>query len=169
MQTARTGARGPILQLAGNVNRAECFLSPLKIQDLQCGLCVWEACVLCLEVGRRVCVSVCSDLVSPTEQVAKAAKVLCVATSKKHVTFFCLPPLAVPFSRDACLENSSSHPQARHVIPLLRKHLTGPQHLTTHTHTPTGETHTGVGCQASWAVVPAPQYPASIALCTFPL
>lgn len=38
--------------LALKVSWAEFFPSPLKKQGLECGLCVWRACVLCLGVGR---------------------------------------------------------------------------------------------------------------------
>lgn len=52
--------------------------------------------------------------VEPTDQVAIATEVHCVAESNTRVTFFCVFPLAVPLNRDAGLRNKQQHTHTLH-------------------------------------------------------
>lgn len=61
------------------------------------------------------------------EQVAAGTQALCVATPRKQVTFFCLPPLAVPFKSDACLENSSARAHSPTHAPFIMPQAPPPQ------------------------------------------
>lgn len=64
--------------------------------------------------------------VEPTDQVAIATEVHCVAESTTRVTFFCLFPLAVPFNKDAGLRNKQQHTHTHAHFMILLSLLPAP-------------------------------------------